>query len=80
MDKILKALAQSRPFHNLSEETLREIIPLLRGSVKFFEKGALLIDEGEYIDYIGIILSGKLAVSNFYSTGDESLVNKLEPS
>ena len=80
MDKIVKALAQSRPFHNLSEETLREIIPLLRGSVKIFEKGAVLIDEGEYIDYIGIILSGKLAVSNFYSTGDESLVNKLEPS
>ncbi|MBU5336985.1 Crp/Fnr family transcriptional regulator [Intestinibacter bartlettii] len=80
MDKIIKALAKSRPFHNLSEEALKEITPLLNGSVKFFEKGALLIDEGEYIDYIGIVLSGKLAVSNFYSTGDESLVNKLEAS
>ena len=80
MDKIIKALTKSRPFHNLSEKALKEITPLLKGSVKFFEKGALLLDEGEYVDYIGIILSGKLAVSNFYSTGDESLVNKLEPS
>ena len=80
MDKIIKALAKSRPFHNLSEETLKEITPLLKGNVKFFEKGALLLDEGEYVDYIGIVLSGKLAVSNFYSTGDENLVNILEPS
>ena len=71
MDKIIKALTKSRPFHNLSEKALKEITPLLKGSVKFFEKGALLLDEGEYVDYIGIILSGKLAVSNFYSTGDE---------
>ena len=80
MDKIIKALAKSRPFHNLNEKALQEIAPLLKGTVKFFEKGSLLLDEGEYVDYIGIILSGKLAVSNFYSTGDESLVNKLEPS
>ena len=39
-----------------------------------------VLDEGEYVDYIGIVLSGKLAVSNFYSTGDENLVNILEPS
>ena len=45
MDKIIKALAKSRPFHNLSEETLKEITPLLKGNVKFFEKGALLLDE-----------------------------------
>ena len=50
MDKIIKALAKSRPFHNLSEETLKEITPLLKGNVKFFEKGALLLDEGEYVD------------------------------
>ena len=80
MNKIIKALANSRPFHNLSEKALQEIVPALNGTIKFFEKGALLLDEGEYVDYIGIILSGKLAVSNFYSTGDENLVNKLEPS
>lgn len=80
MDKIIKALSKSRPFHNLNYETLKKITPLLNGSVKFFEKGSLLLDEGEYVDYIGIILSGKLAVSNFYSTGDENLVNILEPS
>ena len=80
MNKIVKALANSRPFHNLSEKALQEIAPALNGTIKFFEKGSLLLDEGEYVDYIGIILSGKLAVSNFYSTGDENLVNKLEPS
>ena len=80
MDKIVKALAKSRPFHNLNRQALEEITPLLKGSIKFFEKGALLLDEGEYVDYIGIILKGKLAVSNFYSTGDENLVSKLEPS
>ncbi len=45
MDKIIKALAKSRPL-SLSEETLKEITPLLKGNVKFFEKGALLLDEG----------------------------------
>lgn len=80
MDKVIKALAKSRPFHNLSQQALEEITPLLKGSIKFFEKGTLLLDEGEHVDYIGIILKGKLAVSNFYSTGDESLVSKLEPS
>lgn len=80
MDKIIKALSKSRPFHNLSTEVIKEIYPSLKCSIKFFEKGALILDEGRYVDYIGIVLSGKLAVSNFYLTGDESLVNILEPS
>lgn len=80
MQNTIEIISKSRPFHSLSIKTLEEIYPLLEGNIKFFEKGALILDEGEYTDYIGIVLDGKLAVSNFYLTGKEILVNKLEPT
>lgn len=80
MHNTIEILSKSRPFRNLNHKTLEKLYPLLDGNIKFFEKGSLIVNEGAHIEYIGIVLSGKLAVSNFYLTGEESLVNKLQPT
>ena len=76
-DADIKIIGRCPLFRNLDAE---ELIPTLHGFVSDIPEGTFLVQEGERIDRIWIVLSGTLHASHHTSTGREFLYQLLTPS
>lgn len=76
-DNDIKMIHRSPLFRNLDAE---QLIPSLHGRISSFSEGSFLVQEGERIDRIWIVLSGTLHASHHTSTGREFLYQLLTPS
>ena len=78
MDTRLTALSRCRLFQDLPRETLeREILP--RGKRREFERQRVLIAPGDRVDWFGVVLRGKVQISQIFSDGTSSLMDALGP-
>ena len=78
MDTRLTALSRCRLFQDLPRETReREILP--RGKRRDFERRAVLIAPGDRVDWFGVVLRGKVQISQIFSDGTSSLMDALGP-
>ena len=78
MDSLLRALAQCRLFQGLPPEALEgEVLP--RGTLRAFEKQAVLIAPGDRVDWFAVILQGSSQISQIFSNGTSSLMDALGP-
>lgn len=79
MDNIVKLLAKSMLFCDVSEEKLNAIFYHLHGTIKNYLEGETVLFEDDIVDYIGIILQGSLFVTKLFLDGEHSIIQHLKP-
>ena len=75
----LTPLCACRLFQDLPEEFLRqEILP--RGTLRAFEKQAVLLSPGDQVDWFAVLLRGRVQITQLFSDGTSSLMDALGPA
>ncbi|WP_291236346.1 Crp/Fnr family transcriptional regulator [Frisingicoccus sp.] len=78
MEMYAEAIKKCRLFMNLPLAVIqRDILPMAH--VQDISKGKYMIMYQDYVDYFGIIISGKVHILHIYSNGETSLMNVLGP-
>lgn len=65
-------------FQEFDYEQLEDLLSRIPSRVISIEKGEVLLEEGEKLSEIGIILSGELCESKYFADGSEQLMQKLK--
>lgn len=76
-DKIAQICSKSIIFKDIDKDVIKTFLSSLAYEVVFVKKGELIIQEDDYIDYMGLILEGELNVCKYSPDGSESLLSKL---
>lgn len=71
---------QSILFRDLDKDRAGQIIERLGGKVHHYRKNEMVISEEQYLDEIGVLISGGLYKVQYYMDGTEQMVQKLLPS
>ena len=79
MQNLTPVLQKSRLLRNLPEEMIRESI-LPQGTLRRFEKQAVIIGAQERTDRFGIVIEGRIQILQMFSDGTASLMSTLLPS
>ncbi|HIT90216.1 MAG TPA: Crp/Fnr family transcriptional regulator [Candidatus Merdenecus merdavium] len=80
MKKNLSLLTTSKLFANITEPELLSLSSQLDGHTRRLVKGEMLINEGDYYNYIGLVLTGELCVTKVFTDGTQSHLEKLLPT
>lgn len=67
-------------FRDMPQETAGRVFSLLGGRVKTYQKGEMIILEGNVVREVGVLLSGELCKVQYYPDGTEQMVQKLQKS
>lgn len=76
-DRIADICSKSIIFKDIDKDIIKIFLSSLVYEVAFVKKGELIIQEDDYVDYMGIILDGELNVCKYSPDGSESLLSKL---
>lgn len=79
MCNLKKILGKTRLFSEIQEEELEELAKQLKVNVRHIRKGECWASSGEKLQHIGIVGKGNLTLSLFTFSGDEHLMQKLQP-
>lgn len=79
MRDLMSILQECRLFRTLPEKVIRENI-LPQGTLRRFEKQAIIIDAQECVDRFGIVIEGRIQILQMFSDGATSLMSTLLPS
>lgn len=79
MGDLMPVLQECRLFRTLPENVIRENI-LPQGTLRRFEKQAVIIDAQECVDRFGIVIAGRIQILQMFSDGLTSLMQTLRPS
>ncbi len=72
-------LLQHPLFHNFSEAQLRDFLSAFSHSYRNYQKNDILLQCGDNMPNIGILLSGSLLVYNIDESGYSNIVNEIFP-
>lgn len=75
-----KGLFSCHLFQGMDSEKAENIIRLLKGKTKEYQKKEMILSEGDEIREIGIILSGEVCKVQYYPDGTEQMMQKLQRS
>lgn len=65
-------------FHRFDEEQLCSLLDRIPCRITQVQKGEILIEEGQIVTEIGIVLEGELCESKYFADGSEQLMQKLK--
>lgn len=71
-------LTKTKLLSGISPEDIKTLLPLLNVQIKQYEKGAILVNLDDIIDYIGIVLYGELSVFKEDVYGHLNLIHKAK--
>lgn len=77
MNKYIDTIIKSSIFDNIDKNEIINILNDLKAQKKSFKKANIIIDTGDKIDSIYIILEGKIEVSKEYDDTRKNIVNIL---
>lgn len=77
MNKICEVLAQTQLFDGLSSDLFSRFCAKV--NMRVLWKGEVLVNEGDYCSYLGIVASGQLALQKYSSSGDYVTISLLGP-
>lgn len=77
---MIKQLQKCVLFQEFKEEELMHLIEKIPSRLVRVSKGEVLIEEGQRVAEIGIVLEGELCESKYFSDGSEQLMQKMKPS
>ena len=75
-----KGLFSCHLFQGMDSEKAENIIRLLKGKTKEYQKKDMILSEGDEIREIGILLSGEVCKVQYYPDGTEQMMQKLQRS
>lgn len=79
MSDLMSVLQSCRLFRALPEKVIRDGI-LPQGTLRRFEKQAVIIDAQECVDHFGIVIEGRVQILQIFTDGLTSLMQTLHPS
>lgn len=66
-------------FRNIAKDEIEYFLKHIKTTLKTYKKDELIFKSEEYIQEIGIILSGKVIIGKETSTGNKTIIAVLEP-
>lgn len=79
MEDLLPVLKKSKLFCTLSEEVLRQSV-LSQGTLRTFPKQTVILSPQDQVNWFGLIIEGKIQISQIFANGTNSLMSTLRPS
>lgn len=78
MKEYLNTIIKTRLFDNIDKKEIPNILNNFKSQKKLYEKGNIIIDMGDKVEAIYIILNGKIEISKEYDDTRKNIVNILE--
>ena len=79
MKKIFEFLSESELFMSMDAEQIKSLLPYLNARELEFDKGSLILSEGEAAGNAGIILSGSVYITSEDYYGNRSITAETGP-
>ncbi len=79
MNNLLTIIRQSKLFEGFSPKDCETILSQVNPRYKSFLKNEVLIQDGDTVNYVGIVCSGKIITAKLDYEGNASLLYMLEP-
>ena len=77
MENNIDIIIKSNLFHNISNNEIIDLLIDFKYEKKYFEKGNIIIDMGDEVDSIYIIINGQVEISKEYDDTRKNIVNIL---
>ena len=78
MTEYLNTIIKTRLFDNIDKKEIPNILNNFKSQKRLYEKGNIIIDMGDKVESIYIILNGKIEISKEYDDTRKNIVNILE--
>lgn len=78
MTEYLNTIIKTRLFDNIDKKEIPNILNNFKSQKKSYDKGNIIIDMGDKVESIYIILNGKIEISKEYDDTRKNIVNILE--
>lgn len=78
MTEYLNTIIKTRLFDNIDKKEIPSILNNFKSQKKLYEKGNIIIDMGDKVEAIYLILNGKIEISKEYDDTRKNIVNILE--
>ncbi|WP_302367291.1 Crp/Fnr family transcriptional regulator [Brachyspira aalborgi] len=78
MTEYLNTIIKTRLFDNIDKKEIPNILNNFKSQKKLYDKGNIIIDMGDKVEAIYIILNGKIEISKEYDDTRKNIVNILE--
>lgn len=78
MTEYLNTIIKTHLFDNIDKKEIPNILNNFKSQKKLYEKGNIIIDMGDKVESIYIILNGKIEISKEYDDTRKNIVNILE--
>ena len=78
MTEYLNIIIKTRLFDNIDKKEIPNILNNFKSQKKLYEKGNIIIDIGDKVEAIYLILNGKIEISKEYDDTRKNIVNILE--
>lgn len=78
MTEYLNTIIKTRLFDNIDKKEIQNILENFKSQKKSYDKGNIIIDSGDKVESIYIILNGKIEISKEYDDARKNIVNILE--
>ena len=79
MEKYIPALKRTKLFSGIGEEDISSLLNCLQAEVRTYKKGEYVFRQGENIDCVSVLISGKLHIQRDDYWGNRSIINVIEP-
>ena len=78
MTEYLDIIIKTRLFDSIDKKAIPDILKNFKSQKKIYDKGNIIIDTGDRVEAIYIILNGKIEISKEYDDARKNIVNILE--
>ena len=78
MTEYLDIIIRTRLFDSIDKKAIPDILKNFKSQKKIYDKGNIIIDMGDRVEAIYIILNGKIEISKEYDDARKNIVNILE--
>lgn len=76
----ISTMKKSIIFRGIDEKNMISMVSCLSAKKKSYKKGAYILNQGDCIDYLCLILSGSVSIENIDIWGNRKIISKLNSS
>ncbi len=77
MQEVIETLSKSKLLANINQADIEEIVYSFRKNVKSFPKNTIIFQEGDKVEYLYFVVSGKLQIVKYSYAGQKSILMNL---
>jgi len=78
MDNLTESLIKTKLFSGINKQDIEALLPLLHMQTRLLEKGTMIVNLDDIVDYVGIVLSGELNIYKEDVYGNLNLIRKAK--